>query len=379
MTRASVAGRSSLCSSPEGDSFFVNLTEQRRVVVLGLFTSRPTGNGRSQRSGVGSSSGRKAATSVCGCSHTLGALSSSNTDMRSCSSCTCPTTPLTVCKELRPQHIAIVFMLHYVFKQEVRMSTRTVSQIQEIPLQSLVEDDGNVRTRLTGIEELAESLKSMGQLQPIVVVETGSRDLPYRVVAGHRRVAAARLAGIETLLATIVAVDAPEARAMQLVENIQREDLPALDVAEALRQMLAFEASPDALAKRVSKPVNWVRRHLALVKLDAEVVQAIRKNRLGFAQAEEIARLAKNVSVTEAVACASKARDGKLSMLDLREMSKARVGKEQAGPRRYAASGKDYEVILTVKTKRTIDEVTEGQLRSIVAAVENVLEREVGG
>ncbi|MCC6812144.1 MAG: ParB/RepB/Spo0J family partition protein [Deltaproteobacteria bacterium] len=244
-----------------------------------------------------------------------------------------------------------------------------------IPLTDLIEDDGNVRSKLTGIEELAESLNTVGQLQPILVTKTAAGEAAYRVVAGHRRLAAARLAGIEALTAIVVDGDLASTRTVQLVENIQREDLPALDIADALREMMADEKNAETLARRVSKAGSWVRRHLALLKLDPEVVKAIRKGRLSFAQAEEVARIAKS-SVKEGVTAANLVRDGKASSRELRAMADdAKKATGEPRSKRFDARGAGFVVELRVQCDRLLDDVAEGQLRSIAEAAGHVLDR----
>jgi ParB/RepB/Spo0J family partition protein len=255
------------------------------------------------------------------------------------------------------------------------MSSPQAETVLRIPLTQLIEDDGNVRSKLTGIEELAESLKTLGQLQPILVTATRG-DVPYRVVAGHRRLAAARLAGIETLSAIVVDGEASSTRTVQLVENIQREDLPALDVADALREMLADDKNADALAKRVSKPIGWVRRHLALLKVAPELVAAMRKARLPFAQAEEVVRIAKSGSTKDAMAAAAMARDGKASKRELRELADARASSDEIVRKRtFSVAGAGFKVAVAVSCDAGIDDVAESQLNEIAEAAATVLAR----
>ncbi len=254
------------------------------------------------------------------------------------------------------------------------MSTLQSEAILHLPLTELLEDEANVRSKLTGIDELAESLKTLGQLQPILVTKIADTTPRYKMIAGHRRLAAARLAGLTTLAAIVT--DSESSRAVQLVENIQREDLPALDVADALRHMLGDEKNADALAKRVSKPIGWVRRHLALLKVDRELVMTMRKARLPFAQAEEIVRIARTSSTKDAIAAATLAREGKASKRQLRELADARASSDSVVRKKtFNVAGPGFKVAVAVSCEVGLDEIAESQLTEIAEAAGNVLSR----
>jgi ParB family chromosome partitioning protein len=102
----------------------------------------------------------------------------------------------------------------------------------EVAIELVDADETNVRSRVQGIEELAASIRMHGIIQPLVGTRGG--DGRVRLIAGHRRLAAAKLAGLECIPMIFREVEATVAKELQLVENVQREDLPALAVAEAL-------------------------------------------------------------------------------------------------------------------------------------------------
>jgi ParB family chromosome partitioning protein len=125
-------------------------------------------------------------------------------------------------------------------------------------------------------------------LQPVLVRPAG--DGEYQLVAGERRWRAAQLAGLERIPAIIRAASDAESVELALTENLQREDLNALERAEAYRQYLdAFGASVDELAVRVGESRPSVSNYLRLLKLDAPVQDLIRAGELGMGQARAIA------------------------------------------------------------------------------------------
>ena len=185
-----------------------------------------------------------------------------------------------------------------------------VSAIQ-IPIECIDGDPNNVRGRMAGIEELAASIRVHGIIQPLVAVRTNGRRV--QLIAGHRRLEAAKVAGLTHVPVITRSASGAVAKELQLVENVQREDLPALDVAEALQAMVGSGQTAEGIAERVGKSAAWVRRHLAILKLDAKVVAAIRKNGLRFTQAEHVAKVLKNGSLDAALEAAKALATGQLS------------------------------------------------------------------
>lgn len=127
------------------------------------------------------------------------------------------------------------------------------------------------------LHELAESLKRHGQIQPIRVRPTGVRGR-YMVVAGERRLRAAKLAGFDKIDAVIIAerdnIDA--IREEQVVENLQRQDLSPIETAEAYRTLLArWDCSQNELARRLGVGAATVSRALALLQAPDETRERI--------------------------------------------------------------------------------------------------------
>ena len=152
-----------------------------------------------------------------------------------------------------------------------------MSQVHDIRL-DLVDAGPNVRHKVD--DALKASLAEHGLLQPITVQRAGRR---YEVLYGHRRTAAARSLGWETIPAIIVSrPDAAELPVRQVIENLDRRGLNPMEIAEALQATL--EADPTLtkrdLARRVGRHPSWVSSKLALILLPQEIQDRVRAGEL---------------------------------------------------------------------------------------------------
>jgi ParB family chromosome partitioning protein len=129
-----------------------------------------------------------------------------------------------------------------------------------------------------GLEELAASIREHGVLQPVLVTETLDG---YQLVAGERRVRAARLAGLERIPALVRQLADRDQLEVALVENVQRADLDPIDQATAYRQLIEeFGLTQEAVADRVGKARATVANTLRLLDLHGDVQAAIADGRL---------------------------------------------------------------------------------------------------
>ena len=123
------------------------------------------------------------------------------------------------------------------------------------------------------LQELAESIKQFGLIQPIVVKNNGTY---YEIVAGERRWRASRIAGLKEVPVIIKEYDAQESVEISIIENLQREDLNAIEEALAYKRLIdEFGLKQDEAAQRVSKSRTAVTNALRLLKLDERVQQMI--------------------------------------------------------------------------------------------------------
>jgi len=141
------------------------------------------------------------------------------------------------------------------------------------------------------LEELAASIREHGILQPLVVTPASDGD-GYLLIAGERRLEAARMIGLETVPVVVRVADERQSLEMALVENLQRADLDPLESADGYRQLVEdFGLSHEEVAKRVGKSRSTVSNTLRLLKLPASVRQALASGRLSEGHARALLAL----------------------------------------------------------------------------------------
>ncbi len=139
------------------------------------------------------------------------------------------------------------------------------------------------------LEELADSIREKGVIQPLVVRRLSEH---YELVAGERRWRAAQKAGLKEVPVVIQDVSDDTALEMALIENIQREDLNAIEQAEAFHALIEkFRLSQEEMAKRVGKDRSTVANSLRLLKLPSDVKQDILEERLSMGHARALLAL----------------------------------------------------------------------------------------
>lgn len=140
------------------------------------------------------------------------------------------------------------------------------------------------------LQELIESIKAQGIIQPIVVRQI-TRD-KYEIVAGERRWRAAGQAGLQEVPVVIKEIDDRSAMAIALIENIQREDLNPLEEAEALRRLLdEFEMTHQHIADAIGKSRTTVTNLLRLIDLQADVKKLLLNKQLEMGHARALLSL----------------------------------------------------------------------------------------
>jgi len=140
------------------------------------------------------------------------------------------------------------------------------------------------------LQELADSIKAQGVIQPIVVRKIGLEK--YEIIAGERRWRASQLAGLQQVPVVIKEIDDRSAMAIALIENIQREDLNPLEEAEALRRLLdEFEMTHQQIADAVGKSRTTVTNLLRLIDLHPEVKKLLASRQLEMGHARALLSL----------------------------------------------------------------------------------------
>lgn len=168
---------------------------------------------------------------------------------------------------------------------------RDDSELQDIPLNRLRTSPYQPRTQFDdqAIESLAASLKERGAIQPVVVRRVGGQ---YELVAGERRLRAARAAGLESLPAVIRDLSDDEAATITLIENIQREDLNPIDEAQALRGLAdRLDQTHEQVAEQVGRARATVTNLIRLLELCPEVQQLVRDGKISMGHARVLVPL----------------------------------------------------------------------------------------
>lgn len=160
-----------------------------------------------------------------------------------------------------------------------------------LPIDSIVPNPNQPRSVFTApeLEELADSIRALGILQPLTVRR---RDGQWELVAGERRLRAAKLAGLEQVPCLSVQVDSQSSSLLALVENLQRRDLDFWEEALALRQLLdTFHISQEEAARRLGKSQSAIANKLRLLKLSPEVLSLLREHGASERHARALLRL----------------------------------------------------------------------------------------
>jgi ParB family chromosome partitioning protein len=140
-----------------------------------------------------------------------------------------------------------------------------------------------------GIEELAQSIREKGILQPLVVRKAGDG---YELIVGERRWRAAQRAGLTKVPILLKEATDQEVIELALIENLQREDLNPLEEAEAYQRLIAeFAYTQEVLAQRIGKDRSSVANILRLLKLPTEVKEALGRNSISMGHARTLLAL----------------------------------------------------------------------------------------
>ncbi len=152
--------------------------------------------------------------------------------------------------------------------------------LREIPLDQLERDPEQPRKAfdMDALEELAQSIKEHGVLSPIVAVKDGKK---YKIIAGERRWRAAKLAGLKTIPVIVRTADAQNRLELSIIENAQREDLNAVELATAYVKLKnEFNMTNADIAKRVGKAEITVINTIRFLKLPEKAKKAMQEHKI---------------------------------------------------------------------------------------------------
>lgn len=163
------------------------------------------------------------------------------------------------------------------------------SAINEIAISQISPNPDQPRTSFdeTALEELAVSIRELGIIQPLTLRSVGPN--AYQIISGERRYRAAKLAGLESVPAYVRKVGDAELTEMALIENIQREDLNAIEIALTFRKLIdQYHLTQERLSERIGKNRATIANFLRLLKLPAEVQLGLRDKALDMGHARAL-------------------------------------------------------------------------------------------
>ncbi len=167
---------------------------------------------------------------------------------------------------------------------------KPMSRMAEIDIADIIPNPSQPRTQFDeeALDELADSIRQLGVIQPVTVRKAD--DGKYIIISGERRWRAAQRAELKTLPAYIREVDDETLYAMALVENIQRQDLNAIEIALGMQRLIdECHLTQDALSEKVGKKRSSVSNYLRLLKLPDEVQLALKEGLISMGHAKAIA------------------------------------------------------------------------------------------
>lgn len=210
--------------------------------------------------------------------------------------------------------------------------TSSQDRIRRIPLRQIDPSPDQPRQifRDEGIEELAQSIRVDGLIQPIVVQPNGDR---FQLIVGERRWRAAKIAGIHEIPCIVQQFEKDRALEIALVENIQREDLNPIEIALALNRMVhEFQLSHEELATRTGKDRTTITNLLRLLKLPREIQQLVAERRISMGHARALLSI-DNPEAQLALAEKAAAHGMSVREVERRVRAHQRPGAEKSEPK----------------------------------------------
>lgn len=167
-----------------------------------------------------------------------------------------------------------------------------VSGVNEIPIEQIEANKNQPRIHFdeVALQELADSIRVQGIIQPITVRRLSEKE--YQIISGERRYRASKLAGLTAIPAYVRTADDQQMLEMALIENIQRENLNAIEISLSYQRLISeCNLKQEELGERVGKNRATVTNYLRLLKLPPAIQAAIRDNQLSMGHARAIVNI----------------------------------------------------------------------------------------
>lgn len=196
----------------------------------------------------------------------------------------------------RPMGRGLGAILNIESKNSIHTATdegadKLLGNIVEVSLDDIYPNATQPRTYFDekALSDLAQSIKNLGVIQPITLRKDGEK---FEIISGERRYRASKMAGLKTIPAYIRLVNDQELLEMALVENIQREDLDAIEVALTYQRLLEeIGMTQENLSQRIGKERSTITNSIRLLKLNPEIQNAIRAGQISAGHGRAILSL----------------------------------------------------------------------------------------
>ena len=188
--------------------------------------------------------------------------------------------------------------------ENIAAKVTPMSHMAQIPIGQIVPNPSQPRTSFDeeALRELSDSIRQLGIIQPITVRRDGTDR--YIIISGERRWRASRMAGLETLPAYVREADDENLHAMALVENIQRQDLNAIEIALGMQRLIdECGLTQEQMADKVGKKRSTVSNYMRLLTLPDEVQLALKEGLISMGHAKALAALPRQMQVKALKKC----------------------------------------------------------------------------
>lgn len=176
-------------------------------------------------------------------------------------------------------------------KTTQQLSKEIGERVFEVPVEKIKPNPRQPRASfdVQASEELVESIKEHGILQPLIAIKTGDE---YELIAGERRLRAAKAVGMETVPVVVRAADEQQKLELSLIENLQRQDLNPIEEAKAFRALYKeFGLSHDIISKQVGKSRPVISNTMRLLDLPQDIQQALIDKKIAYSAARALLAL----------------------------------------------------------------------------------------
>lgn len=265
--------------------------------------------------------------------------------------------------------------------------TKPMSEMAEVAISSIEPNPLQPRSAFDeeALQELASSIAQLGVIQPITLRRRA--DGKYTIISGERRWRASQMAGLETLPAYIREVDDENLHAMALVENIQRQDLNAIEIALGMQRLVEeCGLTQEAMAEKVGKKRSTVSNYLRLLSLPSEVQLALKEGMITVGHAKAIAGIDSSLQLKALKRCIKRGLSVRQAEQLAQKLNSAPALAtdidDEEYPESYTQLVDEFERVLTdnISIKRTksgscritIECATEGDVEQLIARLKQI-------